>query len=65
MERVTYTASEAAKAANVSMPTFYNWLHSEGFPAFRAGRKWIIPVEPFKRWLEEQTDLGSSAEKTR
>lgn len=53
-ERLTYTAKEAARAASVSMPTFYDWTHISGFPVIRAGRKYIVPIKAFERWLEEQ-----------
>lgn len=55
-EKLNFTAKEGAAAAGVSMPTFLDWLHRPGFPAFRAGRKWLIPVEPFKAWLAAQCE---------
>lgn len=51
-EKLTFTAKEAAQAANVSMPTFYAWTRLEGFPALHAGRKIIVPIAAFKEWLE-------------
>jgi excisionase family DNA binding protein len=52
--KLTLTALEAARAANVSIPTMYAWLHKTNFPALRVGRKWLIPVDAFRRWLETQ-----------
>lgn len=45
---------EAAKAIRVSRPTMLNIVHSEGFPAFRVGRRWVIPKRLFENWMEEQ-----------
>ena len=53
-QKLTYTAKEAAQAANVSMPTIYAWTRIEGFPVVRVGRKVVVPIDAFKRWLEEQ-----------
>lgn len=53
-QKLTYTAKEAAQAANVSMPTLYAWTKSEGFPVVKVGRKVVVPIDAFKRWLEEQ-----------
>ena len=49
-----FNRSQAAQFAGVSAPTFDEWLRREGFPAFKSGRRWIIPREPFIRWMEEQ-----------
>lgn len=48
------TMKEAAAAAGISVPTMREWVHKPGFPALRVGRKWVIPVDAFRRWLEEQ-----------
>jgi len=54
VNKLAYTLTGAAKAASVSVPTMRNWVHIEGFPALRTGKKWIIPVDAFQRWLEKQ-----------
>lgn len=58
MEKLTYTRQEAEKVANVSAPTLRKWARTPGFPVLRAGKKILIPIEPFKRWLEEQATRG-------
>ena len=55
--KLTYTLEEAAEAMNVSRTTMSKIIHRKDFPAFRAGRRWIIPVETFKKWLSEQTEI--------
>lgn len=52
--KLTFTAKEAADAANVSLPTFYAWTRTAGFPVIWAGRKMVVPIDAFKRWLEEK-----------
>lgn len=47
---------EAAELARVSLPTFDCWLRQPGFPAFRAGRKWLVPREPYLEWLRQQAE---------
>lgn len=49
---LTYTREEAAQVAKVSLPTLDAWLSRADFPAFKAGRRWIIPVDKYKAWLE-------------
>ena len=54
MEKFNFTAKEAARAGNVSIPTLRKWTRTPGFPIIRAGKKILIPVEAYKRWLEDQ-----------
>ena len=49
-----FNLSEAAAFAGVSLPTMAAWANRPGFPAFKAGRRWIVPVDSFKTWLDEQ-----------
>ena len=55
---LTYNLSEAAEALHVSRPTMLSLVHTDGFPAFRIGRRWIIPTDGLKRWLEDQARLS-------
>ncbi|MDD3921530.1 MAG: helix-turn-helix domain-containing protein [Eubacteriales bacterium] len=54
MEKLNYTAKEACEVAQVSAPTLRKWTRTPGFPVLRAGKKILIPVDAFKRWLEAQ-----------
>jgi len=56
MDKLNFTAKEACTAACVSIPTLRKWTRTQGFPVLRAGKKILIPIEPFKRWLEEQAE---------
>ena len=40
----------------VSRPTAYNLVHTEGFPVIRLGRRLLIPRAGLERWLDEHTD---------
>ena len=57
--KLAYTRKEAAAAASVSLPTMDKWLHMRGFPSFKAGTKWLIPVKEFTEWLGEQTGYNN------
>ena len=60
MERETiiepgvFNVVEAAQYAGVSRPTMIAWINRNDFPAFRSGRRWLIPVGSFRVWLEKQ-----------
>lgn len=58
MEKLNYTAKEACEVASVSIPTLRKWTRTPGFPVLRAGKKILIPIDAFKRWLEEQARGG-------
>lgn len=51
---LTYTLGQAAEAIQVSRPTMANLVQRADFPSFRVGRRWIIPVDALRRWLDEQ-----------
>ena len=57
LERLAYTATEAAHVASVSRPTIYRWMHLDGFPVARIGGCTRIPAQVFKRWLNEQAGV--------
>lgn len=54
LPKLTYTLTSAAKALNISKPTMEKLVNREDFPAFKAGRRWIIPAEGLNNWLMEQ-----------
>ncbi|MBE5774051.1 MAG: helix-turn-helix domain-containing protein [Clostridiales bacterium] len=49
-----FTLSSAAVYACVSEPTMLEWVNRRDFPAFRSGRRWIIPRASFDAWLDER-----------
>lgn len=53
METLAYTLNEAAKVMHVSVPTLRALVNSPGFPAFRLGKRWVIPDAALKKWLSD------------
>ena len=58
--KLTYTLEEAAEAMCISRATMAKIVHRRDFPAFRAGRRWIIPIETFKQWLSMQAEIPTN-----
>ena len=52
-ERVMISSAEAAKLLGVSRPTFYELAATDGFPAMRVGRKYLVCLQGLRRWAEE------------
>lgn len=52
--RVFISAKEAADMLNISMPTFYQLAHSEGFPSVRIGKRVLVNLAGLQRWADEQ-----------
>ena len=59
-KKLVLSLSEAAECADVSIPTLTAWANRPDFPAFRSGRRWIIPADSFKRWLEDRANERAS-----
>ena len=53
-ERTALSLEEAAASIGVSVPTMREIANSEGFPAIRKGRRWIIPCSALTQWLDAQ-----------
>ena len=51
-EKQVFNLQQAADYAGVSVPTMAVWARQKGFPAFKAGRRWLIPRTSFTAWLE-------------
>ncbi len=49
---VGLTLENAAKLAGVSIPTMQAWVNRRDFPAFRSGRRWIIPRDALIDWIK-------------
>ncbi len=54
MEKLAFTLEQAAESIEVSVPTMRTLIQQPGFPAFRVGRRWVIPVNAFQEWMHEQ-----------
>lgn len=52
MEKLTMSVKEMSQQLGVSLPTAYDLTHVEGFPVIQVGRRKVIPIDGFRRWLE-------------
>ncbi len=50
-EKLTMNVSELAQKMGISKPKAYELVKREGFPSVQVGRRIIIPVSAFERWL--------------
>lgn len=60
-QNVSYcmTVEEMGKQLGVSRVLAYQLANSEGFPAVRIGRRLVIPVSAFEKWLTEHIGAGN------
>lgn len=56
--RITLNMNEAAQLAGLSVPVMRELAQRPGFPAIRAGRRWLIPRSLFVQWLEDEARKG-------
>ena len=56
MDKVTMTVTELAAMLGISKPKAYELAARQEFPCIRVGRRRIIPVDAFMRWMDEQTN---------
>ena len=47
-------AEMVAKVLGVSISSAYELMHEKGFPSVRIGKRFIVPRDDLKRWMEEQ-----------
>ena len=43
-----------AKVIGVGVSSAYELMHEKGFPSVRIGKRFIVPRDDLKRWMEEQ-----------
>lgn len=43
--------TEMSEQLGISKPTAYELTRREDFPALKIGRRIVIPIEAFQRWL--------------
>lgn len=60
VSKMAYTLAEAATAVGVSRPVMTEWVNIKGFPAFKSGKRWIIPAASLERWLDERAAAGGN-----
>lgn len=60
VQKLTYNLQEAARALGVSDPTMQSLARRPGFPGFRVGKRWLIPCDLLKEWVEEQATQSNN-----
>lgn len=58
VKKLTYSVVEAAAALGVSKTAMYQIIRTEGFPVIVLGSRRLIPIDSFKRWMEERAAIG-------
>ena len=53
--KLVLTVPEIAEMLGINIPKAYDLARREDFPAFKLGKRIIIPKDAFLKWLEEQT----------
>lgn len=56
-EKITLSVAEAAEALGISRPLVYQLIHREDFPAFKIGKRTVIPRLALERWANEQANV--------
>ena len=58
MEKLTLSVPEAAKVLGVSKAKMYEVIKMEGFPVIVLGKRRLVSVKGFERWVEERAAIG-------
>lgn len=58
-EKRCMTVQEMGEVLGICRERAYQLANSEGFPAVRIGRRLVIPVPAFEKWLIEHTGTGN------
>ena len=57
-DRAAISPLDVAALLGVSEPTTRALIAREDFPSLRAGRRILLPMDAFLRWLDEQAGMG-------
>lgn len=55
MEKSTLSVQELSSQMGISLPKAYELVKSKGFPTIRIGKRILVPVEGFHKWLKEKS----------
>jgi excisionase family DNA binding protein len=50
-EKFIYTVDEMRQVLGIGRNSAYELVNSNQFPVKHIGKKIVIPIEPFKKWL--------------
>ena len=54
MEKLTMTVKEVSESLGISLQGAYQLTFRQDFPVVILGRRKVVPVDGFKRWLDAQ-----------
>ena len=54
LEPLAVSAPEAAR-----LPTIYQYIHQDGFPAFKLGNRTLVSVDGLREWVKKQTEVST------
>jgi excisionase family DNA binding protein len=55
MEKTTISVKELSAQMGISLTKAYELVKTRGFPVLHIGNKILIPVEAYRKWLNENT----------
>ena len=61
MEKLTMNVKELAERMGISKPKAYELVRRRDFPAVWIGRRVVVPIDGFMRWLEDEAARENSA----
>ncbi|MDF2820210.1 MAG: hypothetical protein K0R15_651 [Clostridiales bacterium] len=56
-EKVIYTVKELKELLGIGINQCYTLINTDQFPIKHIGKKIVIPVKPFKEWLNKKEKL--------
>jgi excisionase family DNA binding protein len=57
-EKIALNVSEVAELLGVSRPVVYQLIHREDFPAFKIGKRTLVPRLALEEWANRQKKIG-------
>jgi excisionase family DNA binding protein len=58
-ERTVYTPKQVAEKLGVSLRFVYRKLKDKSIPGIHLGDRWLIPINSFNKWLNNDDCTGS------
>lgn len=55
-EKIALSVTEAAQLLNLSRPTIYKLIHSDGFPVMRVGTRTLIHRAKLEEWAARRAE---------
>ena len=53
MEKLAINVKEAAQLFGIGVANMYTLVHRGDFPVIQVGNRLVIPLEAFRRWLDQ------------